>query len=162
MCHSCGRMSYHWCFALRSGTLLGDGVSMFSRVFAVLGDGELHGNWLIRCDRDHAFMFRMRYRYCHVSLAQTASSWVTVDLNYTHPRSPNIYVNNHASMLRLDLLRANLISSFYILQKKNNYWYIFQLKRHYFGIKLLYIFGRSCRRKKNTSLVDQSNVASVI
>ena len=124
---------------------------------------ELHGNWLIRCDRDHAFMFRMRYRYCHVSLAQTASCWVTVDLNYIHPRSPNIYVNNHANMLRLDLLRANLISSFHILQKKTNkYWCIFQLKRYYFGIKLLYIFGRSRRRKKKTSLVEQSNVACVI
>ena len=56
---------------------------------------------------------------------------------------------------------ANLISSFHILQKENKYWCIFQLKRHYFGIKLLYIFGRS-RRRKNMSLVDQSNVVSVI
>ena len=58
---------------------------------------------------------------------------------------------------------ANLISSFHILQKKTiKYWCIFQLKRHYFGIKLLYIFGRSRRRKKKTSLVEQSNVACVI
>ena len=65
----------------------------------------LHGSWLISCHCDDTFIFRMTYRYCCDSLAQTRS--VTVDLTYRHADSPNIYVNNHANMLWLDLLYAD-------------------------------------------------------
>ena len=47
----------------------------------------------------------MKYRYSYDSLAETRS--VTVDLIYRHAGSPNIYVNNHANMLWLDLLYAD-------------------------------------------------------
>merc|ERR1711963_1289861 len=65
----------------------------------------LHGSWLISCHRDDAFIFRMKYRYSYDSLVETRS--VTVDLTYRHADSPNIYVNNHANMLWLDLLYAD-------------------------------------------------------
>ena len=48
----------------------------------------------------------MEYRYCYDELAQTPSYWVTVDLSDWHPDSPNIYVNDRANMLWLDILRA--------------------------------------------------------
>ena len=47
----------------------------------------------------------MKYRYSYDSLVETRS--VTVDQIYMHADSPNIYVNNHATMLWLDLLYAD-------------------------------------------------------
>ena len=64
---------------------------------------RLHGIWFIREHRDDAFIWKIEYRYCYDELAQTPSYWVTVYLTDRHPDSPNIYVNDRANMLWLDI-----------------------------------------------------------
>ena len=67
---------------------------------------RLHGIWFIPEHPDHAFIFRMEYKYFYDAQAQTPNRMVRVDLTDRHRDSPNIYVNHRRNMLWLDLLHA--------------------------------------------------------